>query len=394
MKFIKNNLKKLIGILVVIAVLVFAYWYGGNAPGTKGFRSEEKSAPSTEQFSEGTTGVLDETVEAEKASKSDNNEETKQDMSGDSDNPDNVSTSGNGDTSNKQETVDVSENDSGYDGDAAGDNNTTETYIDGNGETDSSEAGEKTDGNSSDGDNTGGNKSGHSSDDGNGGNDKSNRNQGNEDGNRTEDNKSDDNDSKNNNSDDNGSGNGNSGGAGSGNDNSGDAGSGNGNSSGNSSENGNSGDKSDTGSENTTEAEEDKPSSHQKCTISIACNTILNNMSMLDKSKRSIIPADGWILKTVTVEFTTGETVFEVLERVTKQHGIQMEYSYTPLYGSYYIEGIYNLYEFDCGNLSGWMYSVNGSFPNFGCSKYVLKDGDVIEWVYTCDLGEDVGNPY
>lgn len=341
MKYIKNNRKKLTGILVVIAVLVFAYWYGGNAPGTKGFWTEEKVGLSTEQSSEGTTGVLDETVDEEKASRSDNdnNEETKQDMSDDADHPNHVSTSGNGDTSYKQETVDVSENDSSYDSNAViGNNNATETNTDENRETDSSEEGEKTDENSSDDNNTGDNQSGHSSDDGNGS----------ENG-KVED-KSDNPDGHQN--------------------------------------------QSDTSSENTTEAEGDKPSSYQQCTISIACNTILNNMSMLDESKRSIVPADGWILKTVTVEFTTGETVFEVLERVTKKYGIQLEYSYTPLYGSHYIEGIYNLYEFDCGNLSGWMYSVNGSFPNFGCSKYVLKDGDVIEWVYTCDLGADVGNPY
>ena len=57
----------------------------------------------------------------------------------------------------------------------------------------------------------------------------------------------------------------------------------------------------------------------------------------------------------------------------------------------HYIEGIHNLYEFDCGDLSGWMYKVNGWFPNYGCSRYQLKQGDVIEWVYTCDLGKDVG---
>ena len=61
------------------------------------------------------------------------------------------------------------------------------------------------------------------------------------------------------------------------------------------------------------------------------------------------------------------------------------------MYNSAYIEGINNLYEFDCGELSGWMYKVNGWFPNYGCSRYQLKEGDVIEWVYTCDLGVDVG---
>ena len=61
------------------------------------------------------------------------------------------------------------------------------------------------------------------------------------------------------------------------------------------------------------------------------------------------------------------------------------------LYNTAYIEGIANLYEFDCGELSGWMYRVNGEFPNVGCSLYKLKDGDTVEWVYTCDLGRDVG---
>ena len=78
----------------------------------------------------------------------------------------------------------------------------------------------------------------------------------------------------------------------------------------------------------------------------------------------------------------------------TKEPGIQISSKYTPLYDSYYVEGINQLYELDCGKNSGWMYSVNGTFPNYGASAYKPKDGDVILWVYTCDLGNDVGNPY
>ena len=58
------------------------------------------------------------------------------------------------------------------------------------------------------------------------------------------------------------------------------------------------------------------------------------------------------------------------------------------------VEGINQLYEFDCGELSGWMYSVNSWFPNYGCSQYEVSDGDMIEWRYTCDLGRDVGDQY
>ena len=66
----------------------------------------------------------------------------------------------------------------------------------------------------------------------------------------------------------------------------------------------------------------------------------------------------------------------------------------TPAYKSVYIEGINNLYEFDCGKLSGWMFSVNGEFPNYGSSTYKLQDGDQVSWIYTCDLGADVGNEF
>lgn len=76
----------------------------------------------------------------------------------------------------------------------------------------------------------------------------------------------------------------------------------------------------------------------------------------------------------------------------TEDAQCQMESSFTPAYNSAYVEGINNLYEFDCGQLSGWMYNVNGWFPNYGCSKYTVQDGDVINWVYTCNLGKDVGD--
>ena len=128
------------------------------------------------------------------------------------------------------------------------------------------------------------------------------------------------------------------------------------------------------------------------CTITIRCDTILNNMDNLDPAKTPYVPDDGVILREVTVEFEEGETVFDVLNRVCRQYNIPIEYSWTPMYDSYYIEGINNLYEFDCGSESGWMYKVNGWFPNYGCSSYYLTGGEKIVWCYTCNgLGEDVG---
>ncbi|KTD83216.1 DUF4430 domain-containing protein [Paenibacillus etheri] len=126
-------------------------------------------------------------------------------------------------------------------------------------------------------------------------------------------------------------------------------------------------------------------------TLSVSAATILDNMDIFNKDKVEVLPADGIIYKAQKVTFYEGESVFDVLLREMKKNKIHMEFSMTPIYNSNYIEGINNLYEFDAGELSGWMYQVNGWFPNYGSSRYVLKDGDVIDWVYTCDLGRDVG---
>lgn len=131
------------------------------------------------------------------------------------------------------------------------------------------------------------------------------------------------------------------------------------------------------------------------CTLSITCKTLLkpeNKKVAIANGKGDMIPSDGVIYKTRKVKFYKNESVFDVLLRETRKHNIQMEYEMTPAYNSNYIEGIHNLYEFDGGELSGWMYKVNGWFPNYGCSRYKLKDGDSIKWVYTCDLGRDVGD--
>ncbi|MDD4583350.1 MAG: DUF4430 domain-containing protein [Eubacteriales bacterium] len=130
------------------------------------------------------------------------------------------------------------------------------------------------------------------------------------------------------------------------------------------------------------------------CTFSVRCDTILENIDWLDPEKVELVPEDGVIFSATEVTFYEGESVFNVLQREMKQNKIHMEFKNTPIYNSAYIEGINNLYEFDCGELSGWMYKVNDWFPNYGCSRCQLKDGDVVEWVYTCDLGVDVGGYY
>lgn len=129
--------------------------------------------------------------------------------------------------------------------------------------------------------------------------------------------------------------------------------------------------------------------------ISIRCDTVLENYDDLDPALQSeeYVPTDGVILPETEYVLRPGDTVFDILNRAVRYNKIQMEYQGADenSFGSVYVKGLHWLYEFSCGPLSGWMYKVDGKFPNYGCSKYLLEDGQTIEWVYTCDLGRDVG---
>lgn len=126
------------------------------------------------------------------------------------------------------------------------------------------------------------------------------------------------------------------------------------------------------------------------CMLSIECTSIFNNLGDLEADKLDVLPKNGVIFAPQTVTFYEGESVYDVLKRVCRENRIHMEASWTPMYNSAYVEGIGNLYEFDCGSGSGWMYRVDGWYPNYGCSRYQLKQGERVEWRYTCDLGRDI----
>ena len=127
------------------------------------------------------------------------------------------------------------------------------------------------------------------------------------------------------------------------------------------------------------------------CTLEIRCDTLLENPDTVPAEKAKLVPEDGILLPVTEVEFNGGNSVFDVFRQVLREEKIHFEYVDASAYDSVYIEGIGNLYEFDCGPQSGWMYSVNDVYPGLGCSAYTLADGDVIVFSYTCDLGADLG---
>ena len=172
-----------------------------------------------------------------------------------------------------------------------------------------------------------------------------------------------------------------------------------------------SGKKKDT-AEDDTPSQEEKPSQEQpeekedkknpedeapkegehKVFISIRCDTAVDKGMNLDSQWAGIVPSSGTILAKTKVEFQEGDTVFDVLCRIRDTYKIHVSYRGTN--GAQYVDGINNLYEFDGGRWSGWMYCVNDWYPNYGCGQYAVKNGDVIEWNYTCNLGRDLGQTW
>jgi len=128
--------------------------------------------------------------------------------------------------------------------------------------------------------------------------------------------------------------------------------------------------------------------------LTVRVDMLISNIDMLHREKHELVPDDGIVFPVTEVTAYEGESVFNVLQREMRRARIHMAFRSTPIYNSAYLEAINNIYEFDAGELSGWMYSVNGVFPNYGASRYMMQPGDVIEWHYTLDLGRDLGQDF
>ena len=134
------------------------------------------------------------------------------------------------------------------------------------------------------------------------------------------------------------------------------------------------------------------------------------NISFTDNGKRvqgesnvTYPKALGTIISSKRVPFTEGDTVADVTLRLldamdfTYQHtGTTKSGFYLASIGDFTLKGIsYDSFgEFDAGVGSGWMITLNKTFIEYGASEFEVKNGDVIKWQYTCQLGADIGDPF
>lgn len=86
-----------------------------------------------------------------------------------------------------------------------------------------------------------------------------------------------------------------------------------------------------------------------------------------------------WVGAT-TYTVDSNATVWTVLKKCLDENG----YTYSNSTGNY-VASINGLAEFTNGKNSGWMYTLNGSYPMLGVSQQYLNDGDVIVFHYTDD---------
>lgn len=82
-------------------------------------------------------------------------------------------------------------------------------------------------------------------------------------------------------------------------------------------------------------------------------------------------------------------TAFEALKYYCENNSIQIGYTGSGQF--IYVSSINGIKEKSEGPSSGWMYKVNGTFPNVSAGKYKLSSNDTLEWVFTKDGGKDVG---
>jgi hypothetical protein len=134
-------------------------------------------------------------------------------------------------------------------------------------------------------------------------------------------------------------------------------------------------------------AVQDKQNTVGTVTISIRCDTVIGQPGAAH------LPSDGQILPEVSVPICEGETVFDILTQVAAEHRLRIQNTGVTASSAAlaYVTAINDLKEYDYGDLSGWVYFVNGISPSVGCGEYRLQDGDRITFAYTCNLGEDVG---
>ena len=111
-----------------------------------------------------------------------------------------------------------------------------------------------------------------------------------------------------------------------------------------------------------------------------------------EKGSAAAVAEDGQILVTVKVDSSAADGSVSFDQEVAVDEGAT---AYDALvatglsvnasdseYGMY-VEGIDGLAAGDHGDMSGWMFDINGEMAEESCDKIELADGDTVNWIYS-----------
>ncbi len=94
-------------------------------------------------------------------------------------------------------------------------------------------------------------------------------------------------------------------------------------------------------------------------------------------------------------EVKINSTVWDLMQQIQRDNSKVKFLARDSQYGTY-VEGVTydgtTLREFDNGNLSGWMYTLNGRHPEVGVAAQFLSDRDAVVFHYTDDYTKEEGS--
>ena len=107
------------------------------------------------------------------------------------------------------------------------------------------------------------------------------------------------------------------------------------------------------------------------------------NFEKVAKEYQKYIPEDGYFLKDLNVEVYGDFSIKYLLEEASKQKDVAIDIA--SLNGMAYLKSAGQLEAGLLGNMSGWLYTVNGELATSSIDQQKLQDGDQIHIYYTAD---------
>lgn len=122
--------------------------------------------------------------------------------------------------------------------------------------------------------------------------------------------------------------------------------------------------------------------------IQIRCDKVAEVPEKLtDPELAQYIPDDGVALARLKYIANDGDSALHILEKICSNKNIEINKTTEGV-----IQSIGYFKNGDCGQGSGWVYTVNGKLMDENPADYIVRDGDEIVWAFSLNGGSDIEN--